>query len=66
MSLDKAIEHGKEKRKEYTGSKSIARSCRNHGDCLVCQGNRQYKNTKRIQELESKKEEYEEEHYETN
>lgn len=32
MSLDKAIKHGKEKRKAYYGAKSIDRSCRNHGD----------------------------------
>ena len=31
MSLDKAIEHGKEHRKEYRGSKAIDKTCRNHG-----------------------------------
>lgn len=43
MSLDKAIEHGKEKRKQYTGGALYARSCRNHGNCEVCSGNRLYK-----------------------
>lgn len=33
MSLDKAIEHGKEHRKEYRGSKAIDKTCRNHGGC---------------------------------
>lgn len=43
MSLDKAIEHGKEKRKEYRGSKAIDKSCRNHGGCPWCERNRKYK-----------------------
>ena len=42
MSLDKAIEHGKEKRKPYRGSKAIDRSCRNHGSCGWCEGTRLY------------------------
>lgn len=40
MSLDKAIEHGKEKRKPYRRSKAVDYSCRNHGDCPWCKGNR--------------------------
>ena len=43
MSLDKAIEHGKEKRKEYRGSKAIDKSCRNHGSCPWCERNRKFK-----------------------
>lgn len=43
MSLDKAIKHGKEHRKPYTGGKAFARSCRNHGCCSFCEGNRRYK-----------------------
>lgn len=31
MSLDKAIKHGKEKRKPYHGAKAMCSSCRNHG-----------------------------------
>ena len=31
MTLDKAIEHGKEHRKQYRGSKVFDRTCRNHG-----------------------------------
>lgn len=42
MSLDKAIEHKKEKRKPYTGAKVIACSCRNHGSCDWCKSNRLY------------------------
>ena len=47
MSLDKAIAHGKEKRKPYQGSKVAAHSCRNHGGCPWCEGNRLHKYRKR-------------------
>lgn len=43
MGLDKAIEHGKEHRKIYRGAKSIDLSCRNHGTCAWCYGNRMHK-----------------------
>ena len=43
MSLDKGIEHGKEKRKKYFGSKAIDKSCRNHGSCPWCMKNRKHK-----------------------
>ena len=43
MSLDKAIEHGKEHRKEYRGSKEIDKTCRNHGGCEWCEENRKHK-----------------------
>ena len=43
MSLDKAIEHGKEKRKPYRGSKAIDATCRNHGGWLWCEENRKFK-----------------------
>lgn len=46
MSLDKAIEHGKEKRKQYTGAKAIYLNCRNHGTCDFCKSNRLYQQTK--------------------
>lgn len=42
MSLDKAIEHGKEKRRPYRGAKSVDVSCRNHGDCEWCKRTRLY------------------------
>lgn len=47
MSLDKAIEHGKEHRKPYCGSKAIDRTCRNHGGCNVCESNRWHSTRKR-------------------
>ena len=43
MSLDKAIDHGKEKRKRYRGSKAVDTTCRNHGSCEWCKSNRLYK-----------------------
>ena len=44
MSLDKAIKHGKEHRKSWEGTnKQYDRSCRNHGTCSFCKGNRLFK-----------------------
>lgn len=43
MSLDKAIAHGKEHRKQYRGSKAIDGTCRNHGGCPWCEENRKHK-----------------------
>ena len=43
MPLDKAIEHGKEKRKPYRGAKAIDATCRNHGSCQWCEENRKHK-----------------------
>lgn len=40
MGLEKAIAHGKEKRKPYRKSKAFDYSCRNHGGCPWCEGNR--------------------------
>lgn len=57
MGFEKAIEHGKTRRKAYRGSKSFDYSCRNHGTCEWCKENRMYKNIKR--ELKAK--EYEKE-----
>ena len=43
MSFDKAIEHRKERRKPYRGSKAIDGTCRNHGSCKWCEDNRKHK-----------------------
>jgi len=40
MTFDKAIRHGKVKRRPYRGSKRFDRSCRNHGACGYCRCNR--------------------------
>lgn len=51
MSLNKAIAHGKEKRKPYSGNKAVARSCRNHGGCGFCEGNRLYQTNKMFERM---------------
>lgn len=54
MSLDKAIKHGKEKRKPYRGSKAIDQTCRNHGGCAWCESNRKIATIRRQQSLKAK------------
>lgn len=56
MSLDKAIEHGKEHRKPYKGGKAIDSTCRNHGGCDACKMNRTIKYVKKIQQAEYEEE----------
>jgi len=46
MGLEKAILHGKEKRKPYRHSKRFDTSCRNHGSCGWCLHNRTYSHNK--------------------
>lgn len=68
MSLNKAIKHGKEKRKSYgrqsgTFAKSVSFHCRNHGgkthkkrnnwECEWCKDNRQYSDKKRLEQAKS-------------
>lgn len=57
MSLNKAIEHGKEYRKQYYKfCKLVDPSCRNHGNCIWCQGNRHYNTKKRLEKANYKEE----------
>ena len=49
MGYDKAILHGKSKRRPYYGAKAVDSSCRNHGGCPWCEGNRMYR-TNRLKE----------------
>ena len=42
MSLDKAIQHHKEHRKPYYDSRRWDHTCRNHGSCGYCLGNRTF------------------------
>lgn len=62
MSLDKAVEHGKEKRKPYHGAKAVDPSCRNHGGCEWCLENRRYSVLKRESAMEQEEDEYERRH----
>lgn len=56
MSLNKAIEHGKEHRKPYRKAKAVDKLCRNHNWCSYCKGNRTYNTRKRQQQAEYKEE----------
>lgn len=47
MSFDKAIQSGKEHRKQYRGAKNVSYRCRNHGDCPWCKSNRLFNNRKK-------------------
>ena len=48
MGLEKAIEHKKEKRKQYYKfAKRVSKQCRNHGACEWCKENRLYSSKKR-------------------
>lgn len=58
MSLDKAIISGKEHRKPYRDTRAVDSWCRNHGRCLICRGNRTYKNNRRIEVAEQQISEY--------
>lgn len=53
MSMDKAIQYGKEHRKPYHGAKSIDSTCRNHGGCPYCEGNRLYHTKKELERTDS-------------
>lgn len=54
MSLDKAIKHGKEKRKPYRRAKAVDATCRNHGTCPYCKGNRTYQRIRTEQMMKDK------------
>ena len=59
MALDKAIQYGKEHRKPYTGGKAIDRTCRNHGGCDWCKGNRLHASKVQEEIADAKLAEYE-------
>lgn len=61
MAFTKAIEHKKEHRKIYRGSKAFDASCRNHGGCNWCLKNRIYKYDKKKEATRLKEEEFEQE-----
>ena len=59
MSLNKAIQSGKEHRKPYRGAKAIDSTCRNHGSCKWCKENRTHKNDKRELSIDERMNDYE-------
>ncbi len=58
MALDKAIEHKKEHRKPWRGSKNFDPSCRNHGGCPWCEENRKHKFIVRERKAQAQLKEY--------
>ena len=48
MSFNKAIKYKKEHRKQYYDSRPIDKTCRCHGTCPWCRGNRFHKFNKQI------------------
>lgn len=63
MSMDKAIEHGKEHRKPWRGSansKNFDKTCRNHGSCDYCKFNRLHTFMKNRAAADDKLKEWEE------
>ena len=58
MSLDKAIKYGKEKREQYRRSLAFDRSCRNHGNCGYCEGNRTIQAQREKGRLHGQEDEY--------
>lgn len=58
MSLDKAIKYKKEHRKEYYDSRAIDSTCRSHGSCPWCMGNRFHKYAKQTIDAKQQLEEY--------
>lgn len=36
------------KSKPYTGSKAVDATCRSHGDCPACKGDREHKHARRV------------------
>jgi len=58
MALNKAIEHGKEKRKPYRGAKAFVCSCRNHGTCEWCRENRMYRNIRELLRAQEQEDEF--------
>lgn len=57
MGLDKAIEHHKEKRKQYRGAKACDKTCRNHGSDDWATNNRLYRSNKLLEKSEQDLEE---------
>jgi len=60
MGLEKAIASGKEHRKnfkDYNFAKFVDKTCRNHGSCNYCKGNRLYNYRKNLQKAIDKEKE---------
>lgn len=52
--LDKSIKSGREHRRQYRKAKLVDRTCRNHGSCPWCTGNRTFDHgMRRVKEAEA-------------
>lgn len=60
MTLNKAVEHKKEKRKQYRGVEAINKSCRPHGSDPWAYENRMHKHNVRDLAMEYREEDDEE------
>lgn len=60
MSLDKAIKHKKERRKQYRGAKAVDSTCRNHGSDDWAKGDRLYRSKKELERTWQNIKEYQE------
>lgn len=58
MSLDKAIQHNKEYRKPFYGSKRFDATCRCHGSCSYCVDNRLFASKRNRFRVEEELEEW--------
>ena len=58
MSLEKAIEHHKERRKPYRGSKRWDHNCRNHGSCSYCEDNRTIQSQREMEDVTEQEDEF--------
>lgn len=61
MSMNKAIEHGKEHRKPYRRAQAVDTTCRNHGSCIYCQRNRMHRTIRELERTDEEMQEAEEE-----
>ena len=59
MSLNQAIKHGKEHRKQFTGPKAVDKWCENHNRCWICRRNRLHKRMVELIEAKDKMKESE-------
>ena len=58
MSLNQAINHGHEHRKQYRGAKAVDKTCRNHGSCKYCENNRLYQANREAERMKKEEKEY--------
>ena len=58
MSMEKAVKHGKVKRRKYYDSRTFDYSCRHGGNCAWCSNGRQFKGRKDMAASQEQVEEF--------